>query len=133
MSQDIHDSVGAIIIEGNKILLIDRADLPFGFACPAGHMEKGESPIQALTRELKEETNLDIISSKLIGDKILNHNPCNKGSSIHHWYIFYCKVKGNIIKNEESKSISWIDLSNLKNLELEYTWQYWLTELKYIK
>ena len=36
---------------------------------PKGHSEKKESPLQTATRELKEETNLDVI--KLLSEEIL--------------------------------------------------------------
>ena len=52
--------VGAIIKQDEKLLMLDRKNFPFGWACPAGHVETGETIEQALVREIKEETNLDI-------------------------------------------------------------------------
>jgi NADH pyrophosphatase NudC (nudix superfamily) len=37
------------------------------FALITGFMERGESPVQGITRELKEETNLDVLDIALIG------------------------------------------------------------------
>lgn len=55
----------AIIIEKNKILLIHR--LKNGkeyFVLPGGHIEKKESAEEALVREVKEETNLEVQSCR---------------------------------------------------------------------
>ena len=39
-----------------------------------GHIEKGETPDQALVREIKEETNLDVLSFKLRGTLLFINN-----------------------------------------------------------
>lgn len=51
----------ALIIDNNKILLIHR--IKFGkeyYVLPGGEIEKNETPEEAVKREVKEETNLDI-------------------------------------------------------------------------
>lgn len=55
-------AAGAIIIEEEKILLVQRAHPPkIGDWCiPAGFMEWNEHPTETAVRELKEETGLDI-------------------------------------------------------------------------
>lgn len=53
----------ALIIEGGKILLAKHHDLTIDkvyWCLPGGGVEAGETPEQAVVRELKEETNLDI-------------------------------------------------------------------------
>ena len=49
----MHRSVG-VIIENKKgeRLMIERKNLPFGWACPAGHIDEGETPLEAAKREL---------------------------------------------------------------------------------
>ena len=43
---------------GKKFVLIERLKSPFGLALPGGHVDHGESPKQAATREFTEETGL---------------------------------------------------------------------------
>ncbi len=51
-------SCGCIIIEKDKVLLIQQTQGHWGF--PKGHIEIGETEIETAIREVKEETNLDV-------------------------------------------------------------------------
>jgi len=61
-----HTSVGAIIENNGKYLLLDRSKQPWGFACAAGHIDEGEDPETALKREVKEETGIEVKDLKII-------------------------------------------------------------------
>ncbi len=49
------------------IVLIERKNAPLGVALPGGFVEIGESVEQALAREMKEETNLDVDIVRVFG------------------------------------------------------------------
>ena len=49
------------------IVLIERKNDPKGLALPGGFVDVGESVEDALQREMKEETNLDVQIDKLLG------------------------------------------------------------------
>ena len=71
MKKNIH-VVGAAIIEDGKILCAQRGpsmSLPLKWEFPGGKIEPGESPEEALAREIKEEINCSIE----IGEKIEIH------------------------------------------------------------
>lgn len=76
----------AIIIENNQILLMKR--LKYGkqyYTLVGGRLNDGESPEQAVKREVKEETGLDVTSAKLVfGEK--HPEPYNDQ------FIFVCEV-----------------------------------------
>lgn len=57
-------SVGAILynIQNNKVVLIQGLNKFYGF--PKGHIENNETEIQTMMRELKEETNIDLLNYK---------------------------------------------------------------------
>ena len=47
-------------LQGQGILLIERANPPYGWAMPGGYVDYGESLEEAAIREAKEETSLDV-------------------------------------------------------------------------
>ena len=126
----MHYSVGALIERDGKYLLIDRAKPPFGFAGLAGHVDKGETEIEALVREVREESGLEVEKYDLLFEEEVDWNVCNKGITGHYWYLFKCKISGEIrIDRAEEKSISWYSTEEIKNLKLEPVWEYWFRKL----
>ena len=57
-------TVDAIIEIQGGIVVIERSNPPFGWALPGGFVDYGESLEDAVTREAKEETGLDITGLK---------------------------------------------------------------------
>ena len=76
----------AIIIEGTKILVMHRNKHGKEyFTLVGGRINEGETPEQALQREVKEETGLDVTACRLVyGEE--HPEPYN------HQYIFLCEV-----------------------------------------
>ncbi len=53
-------AVDCIILLDGKVLLIHRRNPPHGWALPGGFVETGETVEDAVRREMKEETGLDL-------------------------------------------------------------------------
>lgn len=53
-------AVDAIVEYENQIVLIERSNYPKQWAIPGGFVETGESVHDAVRRELREETNLEL-------------------------------------------------------------------------
>ena len=95
-------SVEAIISKGNSLLFLRRQNSPAKgqWWFPGGRIRKGETLEEALYREVKEETGLEVIESKLINvySRIFDGR--------HDIAIAYlCKCKGDkiILNNEHSE------------------------------
>lgn len=95
-------SVEAIIAKDNKLLLLKRNNDPAKgeWWFPGGRIRKGESFEATLTREVKEETGLDVIASDFI----------NVYSRIFHerhdiTIVYLCTCNGDdiILNNEHSQ------------------------------
>ena len=52
---------------GHPVVLIERANPPYGWAVPGGFVDVGESLEKAAVREAKEETSLDVRLVALLG------------------------------------------------------------------
>lgn len=101
--------VGIIRDSQNRILLLEHRYRPDPLAFPAGWLKKGETPFEALKRELKEETNFDIIPQR-----ILNVIPSKKRS--HMEFIISAFYKdGEFLTNKEIKSFSWVEEAEIHN------------------
>lgn len=129
----MHYSAGAVVERDGKFLLIDRASPPFGFAAPAGHVDEEESPVEAVAREVREETGLAVVRSEVVGEGLVAWNVCSKGVRGHYWYVFRCDVEGELRRSErETKSAGWYARDVLKGLRWEPVWEYWFRKLKLV-
>jgi len=131
--EPMHYSVGALIEKDGRYLLIDRVKIPLGFAGLAGHIDEGEDAVKALFREVEEESSLNIEDYELLFEEEIVWNKCNRGIGVHYWYLFRCRVSGEIKKDpNEAKSIGWYSPEEIKKLNLEPVWEYWFKKLKII-
>jgi ADP-ribose pyrophosphatase YjhB (NUDIX family) len=131
--KQMHFSVGALIEQNGKYLLIERAVPPIGFAGVAGHVDEGEDERQAVVREVKEEVGFDVNDPKLLFKEELDWNWCSKGAPSHYWYLFHCPVSGEMERStRETKSAGWYSTEEIKKLTLEPAWEYWFKKLEII-
>ena len=130
-----HQSVGVIIRnEKGKILMLYRKNYPYGWACPAGHIDQGEGPEQAAHREAEEETGVQLGEIHKLIQEFVDWNECVQGVKGHYWHVYEAKSWSGQVKSEdkEASNISWIDPEELKNLDLEPVWKHWFEKLNYI-
>jgi 8-oxo-dGTP diphosphatase len=109
-------TVLCLIENGDKLLLQNRVKNDWrGYTLPGGHVELGESFVDACIREVKEETNLDIKNPKLVGVKQF---PGEAGRYI----VFLFKTnefEGELQSSNEGK-MEWIeykDISKIKTVD----------------
>lgn len=97
-----------ILNEQNQVLLQKRADVRL-WGIPSGHVEIGETVAEAAIREVKEETNLEVKITKLIGvysdpDSQVFAYP--NGSTVHFiTTCFLAEIKGGILQRNSSESV----------------------------
>lgn len=130
----MHRSVAAVIRKNGKILMLDRVNLPFGWACPAGHIEENENPEDALRRETKEEVGIDVKKYNLLNHEFIEWNECKQGVKGHDFFVYdILEWTGEIKNNFESKGSKWISKDETKGIKLEPTWDYFIKKLDLFK
>ncbi len=107
-----------IIIElKDKIVLIYRKNPPYGWALPGGFVDYGETLEFAAIREAKEETNLDIEISYLLGC----YSDPERDPRFHTiTTVFVAKGKGEPKAKDDAKIVRLFDLKEIPWEELAF-------------
>ena len=111
-----HKSVGMMVWHDDKLLLIERAKPPYGFAIPAGHVDDDALFEDAARRELEEEVGLIADSLELVieGRK---DTSCRRGGAWHYWKIYRVETSGELDRSlEETKQTRWASRDELQTL-----------------
>ncbi|WXG41847.1 MAG: NUDIX hydrolase [Candidatus Freyarchaeum deiterrae] len=113
-------AVDAIILKDDCVVLIKRKNPPFQghYALPGGFVEIGEFVEEAVVREAKEETGLDVQVERFSG---IYDNPKRdpRGHVISIAYL--CKVVGGELKaGSDAKDASWILVKEIKKIKLAF-------------
>lgn len=104
----IYDGKGNVLVQDRR-----NPDWP-GVTFPGGHVERGESFTQAVIREVKEETGLDIERPVLCGIKQFQDE-----NDARYVVLFYKtnRFSGTIVPSEEG-DVFWVPRRELKNYPL---------------
>lgn len=117
------DNIGvfAVIVKDNKVLLGKRNYGNYYWTLPGGKIENKEKIIDALKREVQEETNQEIIVDKYV----LTSYDINKYSIA---LVYKCRIeKKNELKFPESElsEVKWFDIDCLPS-DLTERQQKWI-------
>ena len=106
--------VAAVIRKDNKIFATQRGYGEFkdGWEFPGGKIEEGETPEQALAREIKEELDTEIQVGKLI-------------DTIEYDYLsfhlsmdcFWCKIMQGGLELKEHEAARWLSKEELYSVD----------------
>jgi 8-oxo-dGTP diphosphatase len=129
----IGKTVDAIIEDGKgNLVLIKRKYPPYQnfYALPGGFIEENEKPEDALIREAKEETNLDVKIVEKIG--IYDEEGRDPRGNVHST-AYKCIITGSISlmkSGADSKDVELIPIEKLKDMELAFDHKKIITEAK---
>lgn len=106
-------------LENGKVVLQYRSPEKnnwSGYAFPGGHIEEGESLVESVIREIKEETGLTISNPQLAAVKNWQLEDGTR-------YIVFCykatEFTGQLRSSEEGE-VSWVEKDQLEKLDLSY-------------
>lgn len=116
-----HPTVGALIFnpEG-KLLLVQSHKFHGKYVVPGGHVEVGERLVDAVVREAKEETDLDVYDPQLIffQEFIQDESFWQKMHFI--FFDFACKTdSSDVVLNEEAEAYKWVTLEEALKMDVD--------------
>jgi mutator protein MutT len=104
--------VGAVIVEAGRVLLVRRGAEPLKghWSLPGGLVELGEGLLNAVVREVREETGLEVEPLELIEllDKIYRED-----NRVRYHYViadYLCRVTGGVLRAaSDADAVRWVE------------------------
>lgn len=115
-------AVGAIVVDKGALLLIkrDREPARGQWSLPGGRVEIGETLREALVREVREETGVDVDVDGLIGvaERIVRDDD---GAIEYHYVIldYVCTPRStSVTAGDDAADARWVPVAELPDLHL---------------
>lgn len=113
-TEQVELTVLCLIHKGDSYLLQDRIKNDWkGYTLPGGHIEPGESIVEAVIREMKEETGLDIKQPRLCGVKQF---PIEGGRYIV--FLFETEQFEGVLNSSDEGTMHWVNAKDLSSVNL---------------
>jgi 8-oxo-dGTP diphosphatase len=109
--------VGAIVLDGNRVVLVKRAHEPLKgeWSVPGGAVDVGETLEQAIRREVKEETCLDVEVGPIVD--VLDRIRYDSSGRVKFHYVlvdFLCRpLSGMLQCASDATEAAWADREDL--------------------
>jgi len=114
--------IGAVIIESGRVVLVKRGRVPLlgEWSIPGGAVELGETVREAVIREAREETGLEIDPVALLGvfDRVIRDE---NGSVRYHYVLvdYYCRrVGGELCAGSDCDGARWFSPDEVAGMPL---------------
>lgn len=102
-----------LICDGNKVLVQEKAGTN-GLVFPGGHVEEGESLLESVVREMKEETGLTIENPKVCGFK----DWIQEDGTRYIVLLYKTHKFTGELKSSDEGSVFWIDRADIDSANL---------------
>ncbi len=111
-TENVELTVLCLITDGDRMLLQNRVKNDWqGYTLPGGHVEPGESFVDAAIRELKEETGLDIKNPRLVGVKQF---PIKDGRYVV--LLFKATEYSGTVMSSDEGQMEWVESDRLSEI-----------------
>jgi mutator protein MutT len=114
--------VGAVIVDGERVVLVKRAHEPLKgeWSLPGGTVEVGETLHDAVAREVREETGLDVRVGPLI--EVLDRIHLGDDGRVEYHFVlldYRCTVaSGTLAHGSDASDVSWAAVTDLARYRL---------------
>jgi 8-oxo-dGTP diphosphatase len=110
-------TVDAIVEYNGRYVYVDRKGIPKGKALPGGFAKYGKSYEQSITEEIKEETNLDIAITGILG---VYSDPFRDPRNHMATTVFTAKGSGILLAGDDAAGVGLFSLEEVPKLEFDH-------------
>ena len=108
-TENVELTVLCLLEDNDKILLQNRVKEDWqGYALPGGHVEPGEMFVDAVIREMQEETGLEIKNPRLVGVKQF---PIEDGRYVV--LLFKATQWSGTLRSSDEGTMEWLEYTRL--------------------
>lgn len=116
--------VGAIILDGERVLMVERGREPQKglWSLPGGGVELGESLADAVRREVREETGLDVRVGELV--EVFERISRDVDGRVQYHYVltdYLCEpaadgAAAQAVAGDDAAAVAWVDRDAVDSL-----------------
>jgi mutator protein MutT len=114
--------VGAVVVNDGQALIIKRANDPYKgqWSIPGGRVELGESLADAVRRELREETGLEVMVGPLI--EVFDRIQLDDDGALRYHFViidYLCRaVAGTLLAGDDADEARWVTSDELERYDI---------------
>jgi 8-oxo-dGTP pyrophosphatase MutT (NUDIX family) len=124
-------TVGALIQDGDgKFLMIKTHKWGHRWGIPGGKIERGEESVDALRREIREETNLEVEDVRFV--MVQDCIDSQEFQTPEHFLLLNYVVRrssGEVVLNDEAQEFRWVSADDALKLDLNHPTRVLLAEV----
>ena len=115
--------MGAVIVDGGRALVVRRGTEPLKgqWSIPGGMLELGEKLREGITREVKEETGLEVEVFDVL-DVFDSIFPDSDGRTQYHYVLidFLCRPRGGELRaGSDVSEVKWVTGEQARDLDMK--------------
>ena len=140
---------GFVLNDNDDILMIKRVSPPWEgyWIVPGGHVEESENPQEALVREIKEETGLDVSLIDFHDEDMKNLKEIEEGirrlpqpflvqeeisghgDHKHINLVYICRYNNSSPIPSENMEVRWMSVSEMEKAKIPYNVKLWARKI----
>lgn len=112
---------GLVVNAGGQVLLVRSSTRPDTWSIPTGRLRRGETPVQALRRRVKEATNLEVnqVEFVQVPDRLQGAGPDPGATGMPLSYLCRCADHAAVTLGQPAAEFRWLTLDQAGALRLD--------------